>query len=107
MQKSIELKSPTQQLRDREAALAMLDGRLKMLMQVAVDGSENSFRMLCTRLESVNPLAVLSHGYSMVEDSDGRIVSSVTDISVGDAIRIKLADGAIDATVNGTSLNEK
>ena len=106
MHKSIELNSPIQQLKDREAALAIINGKLEMLMKSTVEGRENSLRTLCARLEGVNPLAVLSHGYSMVEGGDGKIVSSVGDVNIGDAVRIKLADGSIDATVNGISENE-
>ncbi len=105
MNKSIELASPIQHLKDRETALIMLKNRLDLLGKGAVDGAENEFRMLCTRLEGVNPLAVLSHGYSMVEGEDGRIISSASDARVGDRLRIKLSDGEIGATVNETGVN--
>ena len=61
--------------------------------------------MICTRLEGVNPLAVLSHGYSMVEGEDGRIISSVADVDKGDGIFVKLSDGEISATVNEKKAN--
>jgi exodeoxyribonuclease VII large subunit len=105
MHKSIELASPIQQLKDRETALVMLKNRLDLLGQGAVDGAENEFRMLCARLEGVNPLSVLSHGYSMVEGEDGRIISSVGDVDPGDRILVRLADGEIGATVSDTRLN--
>ena len=105
MNKSIELGSPIQQLKDREAALLMIKNRLDTLGQGALDDAENAFKMLCTRLEGVNPLVVLSHGYSMVEGEDGRIISSVRDVNGGDRLRIKLSDGEIRATVNDTRVN--
>ena len=103
--KSIELASPIQQLKDRETSLIMLKNRLDALGQSAVDVAENEFKMLCTRLEGVNPLAVLSHGYSMVESEDGRIISSVCDVNEGDGIFVKLSDGEISATVNEKKAN--
>ena len=105
MHKSIELASPIQQLKDREAALSMLKNKLDVLSKGAFDGAENSFKMLCARLEGVNPLAVLSHGYSMVEGEDGRIISSAGDVSTGDKLRIKLSDGEIGAVVSETRVN--
>ena len=105
MHKSIELTSPIQQLKDREAALSMLKNKLDVLSKGAFDGAENSFKMLCARLEGVNPLAVLSHGYSMVEGEDGRIISSAGDVSTGDKLRIKLSDGEIGAVVSETRVN--
>ena len=105
MHKSIELASPIQQLKDREAALSVLKNKLDTLSKSAFDGAEGSFKMLCARLEGVNPLAVLSHGYSMVEGEDGRIISSARDVSAGDKLLIKLSDGEIGATVNETKVN--
>ena len=105
MHKSIELASPIQQLKDREAALSMLKNKLDVLSKGAFDGAENAFKMLCARLEGVNPLAVLSHGYSMVEGDDGRIISSAGDVSTGDKLRIKLSDGEIGAVVSETRVN--
>ena len=105
MHKSIELASPIQQLKDRETSLIMLKNRLDILGQGAVDVAENDLRMICTRLEGVNPLAVLSHGYSMVEGEDGRIISSVADVDKGDGIFVKLSDGEISATVNEKKAN--
>lgn len=105
MHKSIELASPIQQLKDRESALTILAHRLESLGQGALDSAENAFKVLCTRLEGVNPLAVLSHGYSMVEGEDGRIISSAADVRVGDGLRIKLSDGEIGATVNELTVN--
>ena len=105
MHKSIELASPIQQLKDREATLVMMKNRLDMHVQGAFSDADNAFKMLCTRLESVNPLAVLSHGYSMVEGEDGRIISSVREAKVGDSLRIKLSDGEIGAVVSETRVN--
>ena len=64
-----------------------------------VDLADNKFRMLCARLEGVNPLSVLSHGYAMVQGEDGRIISSVGDVKVGDRVEIGLRDGKILASV--------
>lgn len=54
-------------------------------------------------LNAINPLAVLSRGYSYSQKS-GAVVSSVKQLSVGDTIDVRFADGAISATVN--SINE-
>jgi exonuclease VII large subunit len=42
---------------------------------------------------------VLSHGYAMVQGEDGRIVSSVGDVRVGERVEIGLRDGKIIAAV--------
>jgi exodeoxyribonuclease VII large subunit len=55
--------------------------------------------MLITRLEGVNPLAVLSHGYAMVEGEDGRIISSISEVHPGERVNIGLSDGRVEAEI--------
>ncbi len=99
MQKSIELHSPIQSLRDKENSLEILKSRLVTAQKGIIDGAEMSLKVLCTRLEGVNPLAVLSHGYSMVEDSEKRIISSISSVNTGDIVTVKLSDGEFDASI--------
>ena len=105
MRKSVELHSPSTYLASRENTLALLKGRLNNAQKTIFDDAQNRFRMLCTRLEGVNPLAVLSHGYSVVENRAGSIVSSVADVETGELITIKLSDGEINATVTEKKIN--
>jgi exodeoxyribonuclease VII large subunit len=51
------------------------------------------------RLEALSPLAVIARGYAVARDADGAVVSSVAQASVGDALSVRLADGALDCTV--------
>ncbi len=99
LKKSAELHSPVRVLEDRDARLLRLRERMDMLSSNIVGDADNRFRMICARLEGVNPLAVLSHGYAMVEGEDGRIISSTKDASVGEKIGIGLADGRIYAEI--------
>lgn len=50
-------------------------------------------------LEGVNPLSVINRGYSMTLDENGKIVSSVEDVSAGDGISVRVKDGNIFARV--------
>ena len=63
--------------------------------------------MLCTRLEASNPLSVLSHGYSVVEDAQGRLISSVSGVRSGDDITVKLQDGELSAIVSDTRIKKE
>ena len=107
MKKSVELHSPIRRLGERESALAILKNRLDSAQRSKLERVEAEFRMLCTRLESANPLAVLSHGYGMVEDGEGKLISSAHDVMAGDTIVVKLSDGEISATVNDTRMKKE
>jgi exodeoxyribonuclease VII large subunit len=55
------------------------------------------------RLETLSPLSVLGRGYAVVWDgSRTRVVRSSADVRPGDAIRVTLSRGEIDAKVTGT-----
>jgi exodeoxyribonuclease VII large subunit len=50
------------------------------------------------RLDSLSPLAVLGRGFALVQRlDDGRIVRAPADVAPGDALRIRLAEGEIEA----------
>ena len=51
------------------------------------------------RLQAINPLSVLSRGYSIVE-KEGSSVSDVCCLNVGDDIVIRMKNGRINSTVN-------
>ena len=77
------------------------------LLGDAVRGVENYLNRLSTdlsvaaeRLRVMNPLAVLSRGYSLAQSVRG-VVKSVDDVSAGDEVSLLLADGSLDLTVNG------
>lgn len=50
-------------------------------------------------LSSLNPLAVLERGYSVVSRSDGKSVTKSTQVETGDPIHVRLHQGHLDATV--------
>jgi exodeoxyribonuclease VII large subunit len=50
-------------------------------------------------LSSLNPLAVLERGYSVVSKADGKTVIKSTQVSSGDPIHVRLHQGHLDATI--------
>ena len=54
---------------------------------------------LAAALDAMSPLRVLTRGYAVASDENGRIVSSVKTISAGSRLRLKLSDGSAACTV--------
>lgn len=50
------------------------------------------------KLEALNPLSVMSRGYSVVQ-KEGRVISSSSDVEVGDEFIVRFKDGTITANV--------
>jgi exodeoxyribonuclease VII large subunit len=62
-----------------------------------------TFSVLCAKLQAISPLNTLARGYSMVQDNQGNLVSSVDNIKKDDIINISLADGKVKAIVQETN----
>jgi exodeoxyribonuclease VII large subunit len=56
-------------------------------------------RGLARSLAAISPLATVARGYAILQHPDGRIVRSVTDAGVGDALDARLSDGRLRVRV--------
>jgi exodeoxyribonuclease VII large subunit len=75
-----------------------LDESLRRGVRDAVDDAHTAVDEQARLLESVSPLRVLSRGYSVVESEDG-VVETVEEVSVGDPLAVRLADGDVETRV--------
>jgi len=75
-------------------------------MQLLLGGKKTQFMMSSSKLEALNPLSVLTRGYSVAYMGD-RIVKELGDVEIGSGISVKLSDGFIDATVSNKRKPEK
>ena len=55
---------------------------------------------LTTRLRALSPVATLERGYAIARRPDGRVLRAVAEASTGDPLRVLLADGELQATVD-------
>lgn len=76
--------------------------RLERRVSSLAETRRNRLVALTGRLEALSPLSTLQRGYAVAQRPDGRVLRAVDDVAVGDELRVRLPDGAIDATVTGT-----
>ncbi|HID32957.1 MAG TPA: exodeoxyribonuclease VII large subunit [Anaerolineae bacterium] len=74
-----------------------LSRRLSMAMRHRLDSERMVVKGWAQRLSALNPKAVLSRGYALVQDEEGRVIDSVTKTRPGQRLRITVADGAFPA----------
>ena len=55
--------------------------------------SERDLHTLAQRLNALSPLATLQRGYSISRKTDGQVLTSAEQVSIGDKVEIQLADG--------------
>lgn len=94
----LRLLSPSNVIDDRLNTVSLLYAKALNLIEMRLGDESNRFAVACAKLDSLNPIKVLSRGYSITL-KDTKIVSSVSDITCGDKVTIKLADGEKECEV--------
>lgn len=94
----LRLLSPSNVIDDRLNTVSLLYAKALNLIELRLGDESNRFAVACAKLDSLNPIKVLSRGYSITL-KDTKIVSSVSDITRGDRVTIKLADGEKECEV--------
>lgn len=64
-----------------------------------LEDAKSKIGVTVASLEAMSPLAVLSRGYSMVQDEDGKIVHSSSEVKVADKVNVRLASGELSCRV--------
>jgi exodeoxyribonuclease VII large subunit len=65
-------------------------------------GTRRKLEAATVRLEERSPFQLLERGYAIAYDANGKVLRSVEQVAEGDAIRVRLARGEIDARVRTT-----
>jgi exodeoxyribonuclease VII large subunit len=90
---------PRQQLGVARERLTVCRTHLDRTLERKVHESAAHLSALDARLHSLSPLAVLERGYALVIDAAGGVVRSTEQISAGDKVTTRLADGAFTSRV--------
>jgi exodeoxyribonuclease VII large subunit len=53
-----------------------------------------------TKVKLLDPVTVMSRGWSITRDKNGNVLRTVSDITVGDTLTTYLADGSVVSTAN-------
>lgn len=63
--------------------------------------AEKRFGLAAASLDALSPLAVLSRGYAIAQREDGTLLRDAKSVSIGDSVKVRLAEGKISAKVHG------
>ncbi len=96
--KSSVLKNPEKIIENRELYLDTLTSKINNNFKDIFTKYSSDFTILCSKLDSLSPLKVLARGFSIAKKDENIIVNS-KDLSVGDSISIRFADGNAKAKI--------
>lgn len=99
-QRRISLVSPQSRIDKYEKNIELLLNKSQNIVNEKYSEKSNEITKISAKLESLNPLSVLSRGYSIAE-KDGVVITSSSQLNKGDNFTLEFSDGKIKATVNG------
>lgn len=92
------LARPERYIESREYDLHFYYNRLQYSYRMILTESDASFSRLVSRLDDLNPLSVLSRGYSIVKRDDS-VIRSSSQLNKGDSVDILFTDGSVKAVI--------
>jgi exodeoxyribonuclease VII large subunit len=98
---------PRQQLGLARERLAVCRTHLDRTLERRVHESAARLSALDARLHSLSPLAVLERGYALVLDATGGVVRSTAQVTAGDKVTTRLADGTFISRVESAKITRK
>lgn len=102
-QAKVYASTPRRQIREGQRMVPQLLNRMVRGAAASMKEKRHRTELMMTALHNLSPLAILSRGYSVVETlKERRIVRGVTDVSVGDSVRARLAEGHLICLVQET-----
>ncbi len=91
--------SPTERLLRMKEQVAYKTDMANTLMLSLLDKRKGEYAKLLKQLILLDPLSVLSRGYSVVKDNNGRVIGSVKGLCEGENILITMSDGEAEAKI--------
>ncbi|MCW3129926.1 MAG: exodeoxyribonuclease VII large subunit [Methanophagales archaeon] len=94
MEKNILFRKPTERINQYRQAIDEIKRNMLAEISHLVALHKKSLQALTGKLDALSPLAILERGYSICSRlPEGKVIRSVEDFSVGDALKILFSDG--------------
>ena len=93
IEKSVLFRKPTERINQYRQTVDEIKRNMHAEITHHVELDRKSLQALIGKLDALSPLAILERGYSICSRLDGRVVRSIDDISVGDALKVLFTDG--------------
>ena len=102
LQTRLQQRSPQRHLQQQHAQLERLQTRLQRALQQRMDKAHSRFVLQVSKLKTLSPLATLERGYSITQNAQGHVITQAAQVSVGDTLITRVAQGQIESVVTKT-----
>ncbi|MER8061472.1 MULTISPECIES: exodeoxyribonuclease VII large subunit [unclassified Streptomyces] len=93
------LEDPHRMLDERADHVASLAGRARRTLGHLLDRADSELTHTRARVVALSPAATLKRGYAVLQRSDGHVVRDPGEVSEGEALRARVADGEFTVKV--------
>nr|MBQ4317959.1 exodeoxyribonuclease VII large subunit [Clostridia bacterium] len=93
------LNMPELVIDDRRLMILNEERRLESAMKLLINARRSQYTANTAKLEALNPMAVISRGYSAVYTDDKKLIKSVDQVEIGDSFSFKTKDGEVAGKV--------
>lgn len=83
--------------------MRQMGGAIKMI----VSNAAGEYKAIVGKLETLSPLGIIRRGYTITQNSEGRLLRSTSDIKEGDQLKTQFRDGACVSQVVSIEKTEK
>ena len=97
--------SPQRELARRSEKLLQLQNALQQSLQTRLNAAKVQLTGNVRTLHTISPLNTLARGYAIVQGPSGDVVTSAGQVTTGQIVRVRVADGEFGATVAETEQN--
>lgn len=75
--------------------LNQVEQRLNYIIEKKILKENQRFQALCTQLEGLSPLKILTRGYSITQNEQGKILTHAKSVQIGDKLVTQFATGKV------------
>ncbi len=93
-------KSPLNYIDKRKSDLLNIEILLNNSFKSIYERKTNLLVRQSAKLEALNPLSVLSRGYSAAYSEDNKVITSVNQLKTGEKIKLSMSDGEVISTID-------
>jgi len=94
------LADPTREIDRRAQDVTALRDRARRCVWSALDRAGDELVHTRARIAALSPAATLQRGYAIAQRPDGQVIRSADEVSRGDELAVRLAEGRIGVTVS-------
>lgn len=95
----LKMNSPMGKIREKRTYAISLEERLCASMKSQIVSKRHRLAIYIEKLKGLSPLDKLNQGYSYVSDSEGKTVTDIDRVSIGDQLQIFVKNGRLEAEV--------